>query len=312
MKRFSIILCTCNRAASLGRTLAALDRVVPRNDDLEIILVDNASTDETPRVLAEFAARRPDVRVVREPRAGKCIALNRAAEEASGEILVWTDDDVIPRSGWLEGLTRPILEGKYEAVVGRIELPSYLDRDWMTPDHRDRLAVIPAQRGHSLVGANMAVTRRLYDQGVGYDVNLGPGTALGYMDDILLARHLTSLGATIGLAEDGVVEHHVDASRLSREDWIKGATRLGRSLAYIAHHWDHTRISFPLLRQWKKQAELWLWRQRTKPNLDPKSEGISEHELGCIQHIAYLEQYRIESRKPHNYGKGKILKSDGD
>ena len=88
------------------------------------------------------------------------------------------------------------------------------------------------------------------------------------MDDILLARHLTSLGATIGLAEDGVVRYHVDPSRLSRGDWIKGAVRLGRSLAYVAHHWEHTQISLAATAPIAKAGRIGFG-AKGKANLDP-------------------------------------------
>src|ERR1700733_14448329 len=93
----SIIICTCNRAESLQKTLDALGKVrIPRGCKAEVIIVDNGSADGTAD-LARNAAL-PDMQAVYlfEPKRGKSNALNSGLAMASGEILLFTDDDVAP------------------------------------------------------------------------------------------------------------------------------------------------------------------------------------------------------------------------
>lgn len=96
----SVVMATHNGATTLPRTLAALQRVTPPPGGVEFIAVDNASTDATPAILREGGAPL-GLRILREPRQGKSFALNRGIEAARGELIVFTDDDVIPEPDWL-------------------------------------------------------------------------------------------------------------------------------------------------------------------------------------------------------------------
>lgn len=97
----TIALCTRNRAAQLSRALASLCALtVPEGTTWEVIVVDNGSSDETGRVLQEFAGRLP-VRGLFEPVPGLSRARNCALEAARGRYICWTDDDVLLSPQWL-------------------------------------------------------------------------------------------------------------------------------------------------------------------------------------------------------------------
>ena len=80
----TILICTYNRAALLRETLAALQSMsVPLDCSVEILIVDNNSTDTTPHVVSESVPIRPlAVVYLRETRQGKSFALNRGLEHA--------------------------------------------------------------------------------------------------------------------------------------------------------------------------------------------------------------------------------------
>ncbi len=73
----SLILATHNGAGTLPRTLSALADLDLQGISVEFLLVDNASTDDTPRLLQAFLGTRPG-RFLSEPRPGKSNALNAA------------------------------------------------------------------------------------------------------------------------------------------------------------------------------------------------------------------------------------------
>ena len=99
--RFSIIICTHNRAAHLRDTLAHIARLDSRN--WEVLVVDNNSTDETATVVAEFSSGFPaPLTYIFEGAQGKYTALNTGIREASGEIIAATDDDARVAPDWLE------------------------------------------------------------------------------------------------------------------------------------------------------------------------------------------------------------------
>jgi len=96
--RVSVIVPVYNRAAFVTEALAsALGQECPGG--MEIVVVDDGSTDDTPTVLAELAAPHPEIRVIRQENAGPAHARNLAMREARGEFLALLDSDDI----WLPG-----------------------------------------------------------------------------------------------------------------------------------------------------------------------------------------------------------------
>lgn len=103
----SVVVATHNRAPILQRTLQALDRQRLAGG-YEVLVVDDGSTDETPRVLARAAKQYPWLRVFRQPRPwGPAAARNRGIAASSGAFIVILDDDCIPEPGWLAYLLAP-------------------------------------------------------------------------------------------------------------------------------------------------------------------------------------------------------------
>jgi glycosyltransferase involved in cell wall biosynthesis len=106
----SIIICTANRAAELRDTLASLAHV-RRPGAVELLVVDNRSTDTTRAVVEEMSCGYPfPLRYVFEEEEGKYAALNSGIKAARGTIIVATDDDARFEMDWLEraadGLSR--------------------------------------------------------------------------------------------------------------------------------------------------------------------------------------------------------------
>ncbi len=98
--KFTIAICTWNRAALLARTLEQLTRIDAGPIAWEVVVIDNGSPDATPDVLAAFASRLP-LRFGRESRLGLAHARNAAVDLARGEFIAWTDDDVLVEPDWL-------------------------------------------------------------------------------------------------------------------------------------------------------------------------------------------------------------------
>jgi glycosyltransferase involved in cell wall biosynthesis len=96
----SVVICCYNSAARLPETLRHLaEQKIPQGMEWEIVVVDNASTDDTAAVAEHFAATHSDlsVRIVPEPKPGTMYARIRGLKEARGTIILFVDDD-----NWLE------------------------------------------------------------------------------------------------------------------------------------------------------------------------------------------------------------------
>ena len=97
----TVAICTWNRARLLDTTLARMCSLrIPAGIRWELLVVDNNCTDETPAVIERYASRLPIRRLVEE-RQGTSFAKNCVLSQAEGELLVWTDDDVLVDENWL-------------------------------------------------------------------------------------------------------------------------------------------------------------------------------------------------------------------
>ena len=100
----------------------ALDDVLTGNAiQFEVICVDDGSMDSTPEILAEYAARDPRVRVVRQENAGAGAARNKGMELARGEYLSFLDADDLFEPGMLEKVYERACEQDADIVVFRCD-----------------------------------------------------------------------------------------------------------------------------------------------------------------------------------------------
>jgi len=294
----SLIICTRNRASELAGTL---ENILPLVHDesalLEIIVVDNGSSDGTRNLVERISIRWSKLRYSACAEKGLSKARNHGAGIARGEILVWTDDDVRVETDWLRNLIKPVLSGRCQCTVGRIEIAGHLSRAWMTPKHRVWLAENIRPSKPRLVGANMAFTRNCLEMCGGFDPHLGAG-ALGFHEESLLGMKLEKNDIVPCYVDDAVIIHHFNPERLSRDSWITSAENAGTSTAHVCHCWDRVREDFLGIRLAWHHLMLWSWRLLNPISLVAR-EGIDLHEFGRVKTIAYLQGMRQLQKKQH-------------
>jgi glycosyltransferase involved in cell wall biosynthesis len=307
----SVLLCTRDHARALEATLCAFASVdLPAKDlPVEFIVIDNGSTDNTALVAARcaqdiFESRGIQYRYVYEARPGQCHARNSGLTAARGELILFTDDDVRPSHNWIVGMSRPLLDGAADAVVGRVTLAPYLERPWMLPIHRSWLAGTDMLKDGPLrlVGASMGFHKRVLEKVPRFDIELGPG-ALGFGDDTLFGQQLQVAGYRIASAFDTVIEHHPDADRLLRRSFLATAAKQGRSSAYVTHHWNHDKINWARVRAIKAAVRLAACRvaKGVAPVTRGDEEGISEREMLFAFYVSFFAHYAIEYRRTRRY-----------
>jgi len=307
----SIIICTCNRAASLRQTLNSLAKVkVPADCQAEVIVVNNASTDGTAMVAQSAVLENMQTIYLFEPRKGKSCALNSALAIARGETLVFTDDDVMPSQDWIREILVCFDKTHCDALVGKVELAPHLERSWMGKLEKYYLAVTDFESGQPLhwVGANAAFQRRCLKRVRQFDPELGSG-ALGNAEDTLFGYQLVEAGFKMEYAACAVVVHQPDKSRLARQAWLHAARLRAQSEAYVLHHWEHVEV--------KGAALKWLWlltKLRLRSLLQPipplSSEGCPRWEWSHVYDLTFYRQYCIERRRPRNYARRGLEKLD--
>lgn len=111
----SVVVCTRNRPVQLANCIRQL--LASTDTNFELIIVDNAPDDDaSKRVVAQF----PDVRYVLEPRKGLDIARNTGAQAATGDIIAYTDDDVLVPENWITKLREAFHHPQIMAVTGLV------------------------------------------------------------------------------------------------------------------------------------------------------------------------------------------------
>ena len=107
--KVSAIIPTYNEEKTIGECLESLSKQTFK--DLEIIVVDDGSTDTTPQLL-RGASKTGSVKVFFQAHKGPGAARNLGAKEANGEILVFVDADMVFKKDFVEKLVKPIIEDK--------------------------------------------------------------------------------------------------------------------------------------------------------------------------------------------------------
>ena len=310
----SVIICTRNRANSLEHTLSSLARMeLPRSLQVELLIVDNGSTDGTRSLVERCTIPQMPVRYLMEKRMGKASALNLGLARSGGDIILFTDDDVRVAPDWIERMCEPIRSGQAQAVVGGIVMPAHLQRPWIDEYHRSYLAcpeVSLSGQQSDLIGANMGFHRSVLDSVPAFDPELGPGR-LGFADDTLFSRQLVLAGHTLASCPTACVEHHFDPLRLSRNRFLADAARRGRSLAYVTYHWSHDESPSPVEWLVKAQIKLFLYRARSRIGHCP-GPGVSPWELDMVMQASCYRQYLLERKRPRNYTRCGLARFDYD
>ncbi|MEZ4586205.1 MAG: glycosyltransferase [Gemmatimonadales bacterium] len=227
----SVVVCTRDRAPQLRLALESLATQALPADGHEVLVVDNASTDDTREVAREYEARSA-FRILTERRIGLCHARNAGWAAARGRYVAYFDDDAVAEPGWLVAIrdgfaeypTAGALGGRVTPIWER-EPPSWLSHqvalgltivDWSSEPK-----LLADLKQEWLVGANLAVPRQLLEEVGGFHPGLDRvGSSLLSSGDVFLTEQIARRGYPIVYFPAMAVRHHVPASRLD-QTWFR-------------------------------------------------------------------------------------------
>jgi glycosyltransferase involved in cell wall biosynthesis len=241
----SVVIPTRDRAAVLSSVLDALEAQACAAA-FEIVVVDNASTDDTRSLLEARSARDARYRTLFEPVLGRSVAMNAGAAAARGAVLVFTDDDVVVASDWIESYRRffrappadtmlvaggpihPIAHdlGHWPAWLGEGGVRDLVLLDWGDVERE----LHPPEY---LWGANMALTRESFDRIGAWDETIGRrGDERGTYEDVEYQDRVRHAGGTVWYCPRARVLHRLPDDRVTPTIVLSNAFARGRNEAW--------------------------------------------------------------------------------
>lgn len=305
--RVSVVICTRDRPQDLARCLASFSGQTRRPDQL--LVVDNASGSDETRAVALAAG----TDYVREDRPGLDIARNTGALRAEGDLVVYTDDDVVLHPHWLARMAAAFDAPEIWAVTGLV-LPAELDteaqvifeRHWGFGRgfrRRDFGPAFYAQHKRRAcpswdigAGASMAFRKSVFDRIGLFDERLDVGAA-GCSGDSEYWNRILHYGGTCRYEPAAIAfhRHRRDRAGLSRQIRAYMSGHVAALLVQYGNTGEFgnvRRLLTQLPRYYLRQA---LSRLRHGPRLQTMT--LKEEVLGCLDGILFMAKDRF-SRRP--------------
>ena len=304
----SVVIATYNRASLLSKALDSLLAMeTDENFVFEILVVDNNSKDETKTVVESFFSRVQTtplrLRYVFEPDQGKPMALNRGIKEAQGEVIVFTDDDVVVERDWIKNMMRCFREFNCDSVGGRV-LPVYPSDTpkWVKDNpHKAAGAVVIYHYGTAVkpcddamdffIGANYAFRRQVFDDCGLFKTDFKfNGVAIG--EDREFIRRIVKAGKKLYYCGNAVVWHPVNLDRLRLRHMVRWHMAFGRCSARIEQ--ENKEISYVYF----MGVPQYLIKGAVKDFFTMVFKGFNQmvfwdHFRGFFRKVGMIKEYRI-------------------
>jgi len=215
--------------------LASLVKTLPQSLAIEIIIVDDASTDDTSAWLASLSntdlacPQIKSLRILRNTHnLGYAKSNNLAVKQARGELLALLNNDLILKPGWLEPMlamfkqlpSKPIIVGNLQYhpdtnTLDHVGVEVRLDTESNRPiiDHRRKLIPTEPEKVFAVTGACCLIASQTFETLGGFDEEYINGG-----EDVDLCMKVTQMGGACWVVPASSVWHHVSQTRGRQED----------------------------------------------------------------------------------------------
>jgi GT2 family glycosyltransferase len=235
----TVVVPTCGDAVALERAIASI--LATGYEPLEVVVVENAPPAPSTRSVVARSFSGAPVHYLEEPRKGASRARNAGLALADGDVVAFTDDDVVVDPGWLRNAVTAFEHPDVACVTGRIQALALDTRSqllfeqfaafdkgperrmWRLPESRAAEPLFPYIPGHVGSGANVFVRREVARRVGGFDIQLGPGTPTLGGEDLDLFVRLVQAGYAIVYDPSVLVHHdHPDSLDMRRQAYGYG------------------------------------------------------------------------------------------
>jgi glycosyltransferase involved in cell wall biosynthesis len=229
--------------------------------DAEIVVVDNASDDDTSELLAQWSYKSPfPMQILYEPKKGLAHARNRAIHAARGTLLAFTDDDCRLSKEYIKELLRHdaedttlVLRGGSVVLGDPNDLPLSI-RYTPTVVRRslDQNSARYENIGDTIIGCNMALRRALAEKIGDFDTRFGAGSRIpgGEDTDYIVRAYLA--GIAIEYVPDMRVYHFHGRKSIEEGNALTRNYAIGTGALYAKYLFIHLNICRPFYWDVKK------------------------------------------------------------
>ena len=257
MTDVSIIIPTHNRASFLMQTITSLYALKINRNTFEIIVVDNASTDNTKHLVKEFQEMKTcfktDLVYIYEERIGLHFARHAGAKVSQGEILVYIDDDVICDRNFLTEVLKSYEDPDVGCVGGKI-LPKWEVEppDWIPMFPKWYLSILDEggeeREVQWIYGCNFSIRKELLFKLGGFNPDAFGDKNIWWMrgdGEIGLLRKVHGIGKKVIYNPKAVVWHFIPKERLTVAYFQERAFKSGIEASFSKYHYssDSLRIT---------------------------------------------------------------------
>ncbi len=245
----SVLLATHNGADTIGRTLKAMSQLEAPHEGWELIVVNNASSDETEALILGNRDNLPLTYLV-EPQLGKSNAINTGLGAVRGDFIVMTDDDVLPDRDWLTEWSRvsrewPAMSVFSGAVVPNFDAsppPGYVPTASYgalygahVPDEEGEAKPAQSSGLIEVSGANLAMRRAAYEQGNRLDETYLIGSHGLMGEDTDFVNRMAQAGYKIGYTNKPRIRHIIHPHQTTLSWIFKRLRSNGRARFMLAN-----------------------------------------------------------------------------
>jgi glycosyltransferase involved in cell wall biosynthesis len=215
----TIAICTYNRASYVRKCLLSIRDQVYTYPDVEVLVVDNNSQDETKAMVSSLQDENWTLRYVMESNQGLSYARNRAIKESEATWIAYLDDDATGYPDYVQRM-KWVIDTKAYDCFGGMYYAHYEQRKpkWIGDDFgtKRRLTKEISQIDTGfLSGGNFICKKEALEAVGGFDVNLGMnGTKMGYGEEDKVQMDLRAQGYILGFDPELKIDHLVAAYKL--------------------------------------------------------------------------------------------------
>ena len=268
--RLSIVVCTFNRATWLR---ICLESLVPQCVDasmVEVLIVDNNSTDDTTKVASEFTVPVPNFRYVFEQAQGLSHARNRGFREARGDYVAYIDDDAKAHPDWVNAILQFINAypdvsgfGGQHRAFSLVPIPSWFPKEYGSRTMGE--VTRPLQEGEWISGTNMVFKKSALSDVGGFNTSIGmTGTKVSYGEEVHLTLRMIERGMQIYYCAKMRVDHAIREDKLTLR-WLLHSSFAGGYDAVTILSYKGTAITFlPILARYGVHACIALFINKEK------------------------------------------------